>query len=314
LIDPRFQISGAWFFNEDLRWWMEATATWAQHEVYPNDVTYAQFIPDHLGEPWRHMDTRPPDGSSNISYSPLFPLYLIERQPGGNNKGIIRSTWERYRANNCGSMIRAINDVLPQGSKIQDVFPGYAEANYFLDYSTNIRGALPRNVNPPPPSYKPVAILHNLSPLVQFAAGPGRNPGSTIEPLGTTYIEFRNQFKPNSMGRSLKVTVNITATLTAPPVVKYWKVFQTTPPRAVIPFDPPMPLRLRNGVWTGEVTVQNFDSNALEWVAMEVVNPQTRGSNISHWSYRAEIMAPSPTPTTTPTTTPIATSTSTRTP
>lgn len=29
-----FGIPEAWFLYEDLRWWMEATAQWAQHQVY----------------------------------------------------------------------------------------------------------------------------------------------------------------------------------------------------------------------------------------------------------------------------------------
>jgi len=289
------------WYNEDVRWWMEATAQWAQHEVFPIDTTYAQYIPDHLGEPWRHMDTRPPEGGTGISYSTLFPFYLIEKQPGGNNKDIIKSTWEQYRANNCSAMMPAINAVLPQGGKISDIFPGYAEANYFLNYSTNIRGALPAGVNPPAPSYRPVADSRDLNSLSQLATGPSQNRGGTIEHLGTAYIELNNQFKPNSIGRSLKITVNITATLTTPPIVRFWRVIQTTPPTAASPYDPPMQLTNQNGTWTGQVTIQNFDSNQLEWVAVEVVNPQTGGSSVTNWSYRAEIIAPTPTPTSTPT-------------
>ena len=41
------QITTAWWRYEDLRWWMEATAVWAQHKPIPSvtkaEIHYAHF-------------------------------------------------------------------------------------------------------------------------------------------------------------------------------------------------------------------------------------------------------------------------------
>ena len=53
------QITTAWWNHEDLRWWMEATADWAQQEAIPTDTAYAGPIVSYLNRSWQHMDTDP---------------------------------------------------------------------------------------------------------------------------------------------------------------------------------------------------------------------------------------------------------------
>lgn len=138
---PRFdllQVTSTWYDNEDLRWWMEATATWAQRQAVPADRTYINPIRTYLNLPWQHTDTRLITERSDFGYSPLFPFYLIERVAAGNN-GMIRATWEEYqRSGNCGAMKPVIQRVLGTQNPpttIERIFPDYTEANYFLAYA-----------------------------------------------------------------------------------------------------------------------------------------------------------------------------------
>jgi len=325
-LDP-LPFTWAWFFNEDLRWWMEATATWAQQEAIQGDTSYAAYIPNHLNESWRRMDTRnqfnlPPFPSDNaIAYSTLFPFYLIEKlQPGQINKDIIRQTWAQYQqTGNCGPMKPVIDSILPQGQKMSNIFPNFAEANYFLAYPAppDIRGALQaRNW---PQDIRPAHDPANLSEQTLAVAGPNNPPygGTYIEPLGAAYVEFTNNFGPSQKdkGRSLRVTVNIpTSNLPIPPVVKVWTITQFPVPPNSAPIVAPIQLSYQNGAYTGVVTISNFDASQVLRVGMVVTNPQTSGSSFSNWNYQAQIIAPTPTPTSTPSFTPAPSATSTPTP
>lgn len=48
---------GTWVTNPQLRWWMEATAQWAQAKVYPQDGTYPASLDTLLREPYRSLIT-----------------------------------------------------------------------------------------------------------------------------------------------------------------------------------------------------------------------------------------------------------------
>jgi hypothetical protein len=320
-LDP-LPLTRAWFFNEDLRWWMEATATWAQREAVPADTSYTSFIPDHLNNPWIRMDTRPIQGGTGIPYSPLFPFYLIEKLNAGQvNQDIIRSTWAQYQSTgNCGAMKPVIDSVLPPNRKIANIFPDYAEANYFLAYPPppDIRADL-RSHNPQiPQDFRPVSEQRDLNEQIQFVTGPtGNIGGGIIQPLATAYTEFRNRFVSTDQGRALKLTVNIRViNPSVAPVVRVWTIGNNFPPPPnAIPVGLPVRLTNQGYTWTGSITIPNFDSSALQWVGMQVVNPQTSGTNLA-WDYRGEIIAPTPTPvlTNTLTATPASTATSTRIP
>jgi hypothetical protein len=320
-LDP-LPFNWAWFFNEDLRWWMESTATWAQHEAIPTDVTYTSFIPEHLNHPWIRMDTRPIQGGTGISYSPLFPFYLVQKlNPGQVNKDIIRRTWTQYQAvGNCGPMKPVIDSVLPPNKKIAHIFPDYTEANYFLAYPPppDIRADLRANNPQIPQNFRPVSDQRDLNERTLFVNGPTNNiGGGVIQPLATAYTEFRNRFASRDLGRALKITVNIRViNPSASPAVRVWTIGNNfPPPPTAVPVGLPVRLTNQGYTWTGSITIQNLDSSALQWVGMQVVNPQTNGTNLA-WAYHAEVIAPTPTPvsTHTPTATPPFTPTATRIP
>lgn len=312
-------LSQAWYDNEDLRWWMEATAQWAQHEAIPTDVSYTAVIPDHLNNSWIHMDTRPIWGGTGIPYSPLFPFYLIEKlNPGQVDKDIIRNTWAQYGSNgNCGPIKPVIDSVLPQGRKMSNIFPAYAEANYFLAYPPppDIRADLRANAPQIPPDFRPASDKPILDERTSFVTGPAGNiGGGVIEPLAAGYVEFNNGFNSKDKGRALRIAVNVRViNPSVTPAVRVWTIGNNFPPAPnAAPAGLPVPLTNQGNNWRGSITIQNFDSGALQWVGMQIVNPQTAGTNLV-WDYRAEIIAPTPTPTSTRTATPLP-STATRTP
>jgi len=300
--------------NEDLRWWMETTATWAQREAVTTDRSYINPIrtylqnppPPNVSGPWRHIDARPvqPQIGDNFAYSPLFPYYLVEQIGAGRN--IIRTSWEQYRdRGNCGPLKYVLNRyVLPAGQQMQDIFPDYAEANYFLRYTngTEFRTA-------PAPyglgnDFRPVSDLPPiLSNLTLSVAGPsaGYN-GRTIQYSGTGYVEFRKNFTPQNQGRSLEVTLTISVTnSTAAPVVKLWRITQAAPPVSSETIVPPVRLARQSGsssYYTAQVTITNFDSSTLLWMAMAIVNPQWNISELT-WTYQANVIVPTPSPTST---------------
>ncbi len=320
----------AWYDNEDLRWWMEATAQWAQQEAV-KDPSFTSGIPDHLNSPWLKMDTRPQQGGTNIPYSVLFPLYLIEKmQPGQINKNIIRQSWEAYQQNAaCGPMLPVIDSVLPSNKSLTGMFPDYAEANYFLGYTVvvdnqgtvnDIRDVL-RAYDPRiRMDFRPAAEPRDLEDQTQTLVGPKTDYGGrTIDPLAAGYVEFSNKFSTGQLGkgRSLRITVTIpVGNLTVQPVVKIWNIYQYPIPAVTAPVVAPMPLTRQNGNWVGVATMSNVDDSQLRWIAMEMTNPETSGSSMTDWQYTAEIMQPTSTPsaTATNTTTPTPTTTPTITP
>ena len=50
------------YLDEPLRWWMEATAEWAQQVAVSNDSSYIGFISGYLNSTWQRLYTRPPLG------------------------------------------------------------------------------------------------------------------------------------------------------------------------------------------------------------------------------------------------------------
>jgi len=325
------QLPRAWFNNEDVRWWMEATADWAQREAVTTDRSYIDPIRTYLQDlfpipsgPWRHMDARPISSQpgDNFAYSPLFPYYLVERVGAG--KDIIRTTWEQYRhKGNCGSLITVLQLwVLPPNRKMEQIFPDYADANYFLAYnnSTEFRARLGNDFRPASDQREDISNqnLTVIGPRPQYK-------GRLIQYLGTGYVEFSNKnLTPKNLGRVLKIKIDLSVfNPSTPPVVKIWTITQATPPRSSTTIIPPVRWVRKNpsnnsDEYVAEAIIPNFDNDQMQWVAMEIVNsmqwvtlggrPQPGGANLQ-WTYRAEVVAPTPTLTNTPTRTPISTAT-----
>ena len=213
-----------------------------------------------------------------------------------------------------------IDSVLPPGKNITNIFPDYAEANYFLAYPAppDIRAGLAAQTPPAPADFRPARDLAPLNEQTLSFGGPNNPPygGIYIAPLGAAYVEFINRFGQKDMGRALKITVTLPGYFFVNPVVKVWTITQFPLPPNAAPVVPPLPLFRSNGSWIGVATIQNFDSDQVQWVGMEVTNPQLSGSNITNWHYQAEVLNPIPTPTSThtPTATATVTQTVTRTP
>jgi len=116
---------------------MEATAQWAQAKVYPQDGTYPASLDALLREPYRSLITQPPLSTDARSYgSFIFATFL--QQKVANSETIVRQTWERYRANNGGSMLTAIDQVLQNqyATNLANEFPKFTWHNYFLNNGT----------------------------------------------------------------------------------------------------------------------------------------------------------------------------------
>lgn len=314
------QMSRAWVDFEDVRWWMESTADWAEQEPFRNIVNplplpqqrfdgYIPPIRTYLLRPWQHMDSRPSQGDDGFSYSPLFPFYLIDRMGAPNNgKDIIKSTWERYRNDGtCGSMKTAINNVLPTGSKLSNIFPDYTEANYFLMYANANEF---RNIPPPPglparglgDNFRPRADAPSiLSEQLLNVIGPSNQyGGNTVDNLGAAYVEFAKNFQNRNLGRRLSIRVRITVSNLPnrpDPSVKIWTVTQAAPPVSAAPLVPPVHLEscttTIGGICTYTVAaiIPNFDSDQVQWVGMMVTDPETRPSSMS-WHYEADALSP----------------------
>ena len=302
VICPQFPAPGlvpiSWLQQEDVRWWMEATAQWAQHQVYTNDASYFQDISAYLGRPWQHMDTRlislPNPDPQNLGLFPygtvLFPTYLTEHLD--STGGIIKSTWDQYSQGAvCGSIIPTLQGALQtQNTTMEKTFPGFTEANYFLAYQNqaDFRGApnIDANFRPNP---EPV----RLSDQVMAASGPVLTDGrQTVEHLGSTYVEFRNGFA-SSIGRALAINVDLYVdNPSTDPVVKMWAVSQYTPTVISSTVVPHFQLADTNGTikhYVAKAGVPNFGSYA--WVAMALVNPQTSGS-VMTYTYSAAVVPP----------------------
>ena len=314
------QITRAWWNFEDLRWWMEATATWAQRQAVIADTSYVvPPIRDYLLKPWQHMDTRSRLDRSYFAYSPLFPLYLIERVAGGNT-AIIRTTWEEYqRSGNCGAMKPVIQRVLGTQNPpttIERIFPNYTEANYFLAYANEaeFRTMLLPDAQGRP--FRPRQEGYDMNDQRTFVQVPDPAfEGKTVERLGATYIEFRNGFG-NTIGRNLTIEANVEVSDSAvPPIARIWAIRQHSPYQ----FDS-IPVNVQSSgrqeqryLYTVRARVLNFDR--YRWVTLGFTHtPITGQTRLTYYSASVSQPTPTPTSTFTPTPTPPPVPTQTRTP
>ncbi len=287
-------VNDAWWNNEDVRWWMEASAQWAQHEVYSNDSTYFESIAAYLNNPWTHLDTRPREGGTAFPYgSVLFPIYLSERLPA--HGALIKTTWERYSQlnNGCGTMMPALQSALQtQSTTMGQIFPAFSEANYSLAYQNQ---ADFRTVLRDGPNYRPNPESAPLDDQALTTTGPVKRDGrESIEHLGAAYVEFQNLFPQPPIGRALTVTVDLYVNNpSADPVVKLWAVSTWNPPtvisKTITPYFQLAETITPTKHYVAKAGVPGFDS--YQWVAMDLVNPQTSGSAMTY-TYSAGVVPP----------------------
>lgn len=291
-----WNLPSSWQLLEDVRWWMEASAQWAQQRVYPDDKSYYHSVlSNFLERPWQHLDTRPKsltDPLSNFPYGTvLFPTYLTEKLDSSG--GIIRVSWEKYSQRlDCGSIMPALQEaLLTRGTSVEPTFPRFAEANYLLDYTKRSDFLSAERISR---AFDDRADRQSLSEQLPSVAGPGSTYGGrTVERLGTAYIEFNNRFANPPIGRALTITVDIfVSNATADPVVKLWAVKQYTPTLDVTVITPQFSLVEQIGSgrhYVAKAGIPGFDS--YERVGMAVINPQVSGASLNY-TYSAGVVPP----------------------
>lgn len=127
-----------WLTSTDLRWWMEATAQWAQPQVYDRDGTYPREIDTLFSEPFHSMIDRPYAYGGRSYGGFIFATFLVQ-EAGNYDLSIIRRVWEQYDASNGnGGIAQALNDILNtyNGRSLESEFPRFSWNNYFLKAGT----------------------------------------------------------------------------------------------------------------------------------------------------------------------------------
>lgn len=131
------------------RWWAEASAEWAAGYVTRigksgDENAYPHALPDFLGQPTFPLNACSCDGSGREYGSFVFAEYLVERldrNPDASpktNPSIMREIWDRIRTvpQDPVDAIEAIVGL--HGTTLRDLAPGFARANYFLDYNDSL--------------------------------------------------------------------------------------------------------------------------------------------------------------------------------
>lgn len=238
---------GTWATSEELRWWMEATAVWAEPRVYSLNGTYPANLDALLGSPFRSLTEQPlpifADFSARAYGSFIFPTYLEEQVAQPNDPttpdAIVRKTWEQYnfrKVNNLGGdVVVAIDDILQRpiySTTLTTEFPKFTWQNYFLngDAYTRTVTAYKDVQNPadtPTPQaewklfrswlaperrdYQVSASLVDPVKTYPFI-GPSGSYNPRIENLGVGFIEFLPS-QQMSAGSTLSVTLRVGVSL-----------------------------------------------------------------------------------------------------
>ena len=175
-------VQFAYDYAEDA-WFMEATATWMEEQVFDDVNDNRQYLPaGQLGVPGRPLDTFQNTGAAHYGNWVFFE-YLSEHF----GRHVVRTAWRRAAAEGANRglySIQAVRAALPVG--FPGVFGEYAAANTipFLDYSEGARW------EPAPMSRKHVLTQADLKARGSFVIDhlASKNvvikPGSGIEGPG----------------------------------------------------------------------------------------------------------------------------------
>jgi len=115
------------------QWYWEATATWAEREVYISDTVYAQFLFGYAFMPYKQLNAYQYPGTGAIEeyhqYGAfIFPRYLTEHV---SDWTLIRDSWVEADWND--DPIEVLGDLLPDGD-LESVFGDFAAYNATWDY------------------------------------------------------------------------------------------------------------------------------------------------------------------------------------
>ncbi len=92
--------------REEYKWWMEATATWSMHYVYPTDNLEQDYATHLLDAPHLELELHKDDKNPNHAYGAyLFPFFLQNKF----SPAFIKQTWDHAASNNS---LEAIDHVL----------------------------------------------------------------------------------------------------------------------------------------------------------------------------------------------------------
>jgi hypothetical protein len=121
------EVQFAYDFAEDA-WWMEATATWMEEQVFDGANDNRRYIPfGQIGVPNTPLDEFQDIGSAQYGNWPFFEY--LSRHFGDE---IVRIAWQRAAADGAARgeySIQAIERALPTGTTLPEVFRDYAAAN-----------------------------------------------------------------------------------------------------------------------------------------------------------------------------------------
>ena len=296
---------GTWATTEDLRWWMEATATWSEPKVYSESGKYAADLDSLFSQPYLAMTGQPFANVNPRAYgSFIFASYL--EQKVANTDTIIRQIWEKYQANNgSGGMIAAIDQVLQEqyATSLRNEFPKFTWNNYFLNDGTYTRAVnLYFDVfnpvgNPraapewelfrswlvdPRNNYQQEHAGVLTKPENSYPASGPQNYPSGVDALGSGYIEFLSPANV-AAGTQLNVTLytnlepNLGDTAVQAYVIPILPTHFTTLPHPDGTLLAPQPSQKWIGTYLTQYTfhIENFDRCGRITLILNNVNTQT---------------------------------------
>lgn len=198
-------VQFAYDYTED-SWFMEATATWAEDELYTNINDNRQYLPyGPLGRPSIPLDDD--SGGPNVYGDWLFFRYLTERFGGrsGPLPVIVRQMWVAAARPGIYS-IRAVEAALHgHGTDLRTQFADFADANRH-----------------PQTSYSEGRAYHSAAPAATYSltrVHPRRAGSGTVHHLASVTEELRHG---TVRGWHLHVTVTTTTPADSAARVSTW--------------------------------------------------------------------------------------------
>ncbi len=161
MYSPSFWATGSSLDADS--WWLEASSTWSEDEVYPFVNDYKQYFKTSTG--WQNypyitlaVNANRNFGSSSIrtarTYgSVIFPKYLSEHMGGPVN---IYNAWYLLKTGKTwsqamGTMADTATNSSPGTWAVEDLYLGFAGANSTMDYDDGaLYGNVTRSLNMPP--------------------------------------------------------------------------------------------------------------------------------------------------------------------
>ncbi len=184
--------------NEDA-WFMEATATWAEDELYTTINDNRQYLPaGPLGQP-----NQPLDKAQGIEVygSWIFFRYLSERFSTRNASGgmpiIVRQMWEK--ASHSGTGARAMNSLQAISSALAERRTSFADQ--FARFAVANRR--------PAANYSEGAAYRKAPLLRSFAMSPKRKSAAasvTVKKRAAVHVRYKSKLKGNAR---LRVVVDV---------------------------------------------------------------------------------------------------------